>query len=630
MNAKISVVIPVYNVEPYVRCCVESVLKQSFGDFDVILVDDGSTDGSGGVCDEYAKRDGRVHVIHQQNGGLSAARNAGIEWVMSSSTSEYVTFVDSDDWIDSRFLEMLYRGCVDCGCRVAAVGVRRVFSGTAQEVAPECGRCERMDVTAYWMDRSGYSPTAWAKLYAKSLLGDIRFPPGRLHEDEFTTHRLVFQEQCIAVCSTQLYAYRQRIGSITRTAWSDRRMDAIDGLKAQQAFFSELGREDLAEATECRLTEALDNLFRLAVTGRAAARTRKKLFRMLRDEFHKMCDRLDANVRSRVYETLHPMESRLSRWWRLGLRRLAKGAFSWGWRKLNARIERLVLMRRHHAKMRLGVSYNLFDGEELLEASALSIRTEVDFISVVYQDVSNMGERKAPSVLPLLERLKHDGVIDDYRLYEPVLGEVASFNERRKRVLGMDLCAQHGCTHFISMDVDEFFRAPELAWAKGEILRNGIDVSAVSIVEYVKSPEWRLVSNYMFPPGNMDYCFYMPFIVRIRRRMFWGSVRTERFPCLVDPTRDFIRRGRFYLFPKHMIAMHHMSTVRKDLAKKYRNSSFACLQNRAPQVAEIQAQVLGYSFNEKRLPPDGMDFIGRYPVMKVRDEFRVDAYMYGR
>ena len=104
---EISIIVPVYNVEKYLQRCVDSILAQTFSDFELLLVDDGSPDNCGEICDWYATQDDRVHVIHQKNGGLSAARNAGIDWAFSNSDSQWLNFIDSDDWVHPQYLEVL-------------------------------------------------------------------------------------------------------------------------------------------------------------------------------------------------------------------------------------------------------------------------------------------------------------------------------------------------------------------------------------------------------------------------------------------------------------------------------------------------------------------------------------------
>lgn len=116
---EISVIVPVYKVEPYLRRCVDSILSQTFTDFEVILVDDGSPDDCPAICDEYAGKDERVRVIHQENGGLSAARNAGLDWVFANSDSRWISFVDSDDCVHPKFLEYLHRAGVENNVQIS-------------------------------------------------------------------------------------------------------------------------------------------------------------------------------------------------------------------------------------------------------------------------------------------------------------------------------------------------------------------------------------------------------------------------------------------------------------------------------------------------------------------------------
>ena len=119
--AKISIVVPVYKVEKYLYRCVKSILEQTFFDFDLVLVDDGSPDSCGELCDEYAATDKRIQVIHQKNGGLSAARNSGIELCLKNSDSEWITFIDSDDWVHPRYLELLYEAAIETGLSAVLV-----------------------------------------------------------------------------------------------------------------------------------------------------------------------------------------------------------------------------------------------------------------------------------------------------------------------------------------------------------------------------------------------------------------------------------------------------------------------------------------------------------------------------
>ena len=127
--AAISVIVPIYKVEAFLHRCVDSILAQTFADFDLVLVDDGSPDSCGDICEEYARKDGRIHVIHQKNGGLSAARNTGIDWAQANSGSQWLAFVDSDDWVHPDFLLRLYTMVQETGCLLSACGYFRTGGG---------------------------------------------------------------------------------------------------------------------------------------------------------------------------------------------------------------------------------------------------------------------------------------------------------------------------------------------------------------------------------------------------------------------------------------------------------------------------------------------------------------------
>ena len=132
----ISVIVPVYNVEKYLHRCVDSILAQTFTDFELILVDDGSPDNCGKICDEYAEKDSRIHVIHKVNGGLSDARNAGIDWAFANSNSEWVTFIDSDDWVDKYYLEYLYNSILTHKTKLAVCNYEKTYGEELSIIIP--------------------------------------------------------------------------------------------------------------------------------------------------------------------------------------------------------------------------------------------------------------------------------------------------------------------------------------------------------------------------------------------------------------------------------------------------------------------------------------------------------------
>ena len=228
METAISVIVPVYRVEKYLPACIDSILNQTFTDFELILVDDGSPDRCPEICDEVARRDARVRVIHQANAGLSAARNAGIE----IAHGEWLGFVDSDDYIAPQFYEKLYQtaqrtdaDCVMCSVQNVDESGKLIDSAlmrvadevkTGQEVLQKIGRD---DVTPYL--------TAWNKLYRRKLFNTLRYPSGRQNEDVFVFAELFCQVQRAVCVAEPLYFYRKRIGSIMNSVVTLRNLDEM-------------------------------------------------------------------------------------------------------------------------------------------------------------------------------------------------------------------------------------------------------------------------------------------------------------------------------------------------------------------------------------------------------------------
>ena len=235
---KISVIVPVYNVEKYLNRCVDSILNQTFTDFECILVDDGSPDNCPKLCDEYAKKDKRIKVIHKQNGGLSDARNAGIDWVFKNSDSEWISFVDSDDWIHSRYLALLFEKATEYNVDISICGYLRTsgesYNIDAPDINPDCFNPELL-----WCENLGNAIVACGKLFKKSIWSKTRFPLGKLHEDEFVIYKLIFTNK-ILFLNTGLYFYFVNTNSITGV-WSPERLSVLDARKEQIAFFKENG-----------------------------------------------------------------------------------------------------------------------------------------------------------------------------------------------------------------------------------------------------------------------------------------------------------------------------------------------------------------------------------------------------
>lgn len=238
---EISVIVPVYKVEPYLRRCVDSILDQTFTDFELILVDDGSPDNCPAICDEYAEQDDRVRVIHQGNGGLSAARNTGIDWAFANSNSQWISFIDSDDWVHPKYLERLRIAAGNKGF-VSICGYIKT-SGEAPSIDEESLNVSILDTDDFYINHNVNAVVAWGKLYPKEEFQNIRYPVGKIHEDEFTTYKLLFQKPKVAFISAPLYCYFQNPTGIMNSPWKPARLSVIDAYEERLDFFK--GRGDV-------------------------------------------------------------------------------------------------------------------------------------------------------------------------------------------------------------------------------------------------------------------------------------------------------------------------------------------------------------------------------------------------
>jgi len=230
--AKVSVIIPVYKVEEYLSKCMDSVLRQKFSDIEIILVDDGSPDASGRLCDDFAAeiRDIPVYVIHQKNRGLSGARNSGIDWAMACSDSEWLCFVDSDDTISELFIEKLHDAAVANDADLAVCDFMEVDTDGNDIHKPDefpSGLMSDNNVLFNTMYQTWRVHPAWNKLYKKSLFLDLRFDNGKLHEDEFIIHKVLFLSDKVVFIPDLLYYYLIRQSGIMGTENRQTKADAF-------------------------------------------------------------------------------------------------------------------------------------------------------------------------------------------------------------------------------------------------------------------------------------------------------------------------------------------------------------------------------------------------------------------
>lgn len=247
----IGIIVPAYKTEEYIVECVESVLGQTYTDFCMVLVEDGSPDHCGEICDRYAEKDKRIVVIHQKNRGLSGARNAGLDWLFANTSVDYVAFVDSDDVIHLQMIELLYNSLREMDADISGSDLDKTSD---EQLKRQYTTEEYLKTVQCWttaecyQNQEKFGTGVTRKLYKASFFQDFRFPEGRLHEDEFTTYKLIYNARKIVWSNCVLYFYRQREGSIMHTAPSAKSIgDKLDALYEKISFFKENDEQEYAE-----------------------------------------------------------------------------------------------------------------------------------------------------------------------------------------------------------------------------------------------------------------------------------------------------------------------------------------------------------------------------------------------
>lgn len=251
MKPLISVVVPVYGVEKYLPKCVDSILNQTYQNLEIILVDDGSPDNCGRICDSYAEKDSRIRVIHQKNGGLSAARNAGV----AVAKGEYISLIDSDDYISPNMYTRMYDAIRENGAQLCICAMRWVHEDGSLFAGMERGAIQDEVLTKeeafqklHGKNGANYV-TAVNKLYHRALFDTVVFPVGRIHEDEFTVHQFLDQCDQIACVKEELYFYVQRASSIMNSNISIRKLDAVRAMWDRYVFYRKKGYKEEALRT---------------------------------------------------------------------------------------------------------------------------------------------------------------------------------------------------------------------------------------------------------------------------------------------------------------------------------------------------------------------------------------------
>lgn len=238
MNSLISIVVPLYNVEQYLQKCVDSLINQTYKNLEIILVDDGSPDNCPKICDEYAKQDIRIKVIHKENGGLSDARNAG----MKVARGEYISFIDSDDWIKSEMIEDMYNRMIEDNSDLVSSGVIWVdVDGTEIRTATVSENCVLNTEQAMkeLINDGKLKQHVWNKLYKTDLIKNIPFDKGKYHEDVFWSYKVIGESKRISIEKNSYYFYVQRSESIMGEKYSAKRLDALDAMELRCEYMKE-------------------------------------------------------------------------------------------------------------------------------------------------------------------------------------------------------------------------------------------------------------------------------------------------------------------------------------------------------------------------------------------------------
>lgn len=295
-NPLITVIVPVYNVEKYIDKCITSIICQDYTNLEIILVDDGATDLSGQICDNYAKDDNRIKVIHKTNGGLSDARNVAIDIM----TGEYVVFIDSDDYIEKNYISYLYYLIIKYKAQISICNFKYVTeAGTSINKAYDSGmekELSQRDAILELLCGKEINTSASMKLYKSDLFSDIRYPKGKLYEDISTTYKTFLKSDKIVYGDMSLYIYLCRDGSITKQTFSNKRMDAIENLK-EMCYDIENAYPQFKEYCKSRLFSQYISVYLVLKKSRFSIELEKQLF----DEIRKMKSCVKCNRKEKVY-----------------------------------------------------------------------------------------------------------------------------------------------------------------------------------------------------------------------------------------------------------------------------------------------------------------------------------------
>lgn len=302
-DALISVVVPVYEVENYLKKCVDSIIAQTFEHLEIILVDDGSSDKCPEMCDKYAIEDKRIRVIHKQNGGLSDARNVGID----AATGQYIMFVDSDDYIDRGMVAELHKSLVENRCDIATCKYIIVTESSVRSITPLSNASSIYigeDALEQMLLQKNLTHSAWGKLYDIKLFEHIRYPVGYNYEDLGTTYKLFSKSSKVVINSFIGYRYLLRNNSIMSSHFNEAKMDILNFAQQQLKYVTEY-HPRIIRAAEYRLfVEAVVTLGALFDSGLKFDEIELECITVIRKYRWRVLRNSGSNYKAAVYAVL--------------------------------------------------------------------------------------------------------------------------------------------------------------------------------------------------------------------------------------------------------------------------------------------------------------------------------------
>lgn len=321
--SKICIIVPVYNREATIRRCVKSIINQTFSDWTLLLVDDGSRDSSVKICDDFAAADERIRVIHKENGGVSSARNAGLDWAFENDSSPWLAFIDSDDWISPAYFQRLLEAAEEHGTDISCCNYVELTEETTLPAEPK--NTEILTTEAYWKNYASPSVVPWGKIYQKTLFANVRYPLGKICDDTFTTHKILFQRDMVAWTPEQLYCYYISSDGISRERNAKLWSHWSEAYEEQSAFFHEKNLTKIRDIALRRMLHCKASAVACA-KNKSDTPMEKELKNDLRRQMawaqRDLGIRLSGN--EYIYETIMPRRAALSRKWRHFRRNMRK------------------------------------------------------------------------------------------------------------------------------------------------------------------------------------------------------------------------------------------------------------------------------------------------------------------